>query len=444
MTFGEPKAQIYHDQANTMAIAPAIEFTKRKKILALENGYHGGLLSFPMPLDPTNTNLPHDFILAPYNDVERNPLSHWMTLGKWVGGSMTVGAFGGRKDIMSMFDLRTGALRHSGTFNNNVVTMAAGFCGLDVSDESEVERLNAMGEHLLQRIQALLVGDGMRAFKTESELDPLSPLKKELERPFEGIVPDGAAAANSVKLPSREQRNPNGITGQGSMLNIHFYGPSENIWKALFWHHMLDHGICLAQRGFMALSLELTYEHLDKSEEAARGFIVRLELLWHMFAWQILAVLLKIKTSHDSWSLPSANIVHTKKFRVLAAESPGVARGTKLRSEVEERGSTVHVHKLKRTPINLERNASGVFEEDWPGAEYSYLADLAFMRRLDAGRLRTDRLSRSFSSWVVKSPAGAIRNDLGIAVGDRLAITDSVSGRSDQAAAKFVIAGAIR
>ena len=49
------------------------------------------------------------------------------TLGKYLAGGMTFGAFGGRADVMAAFDpARGGTLTHGGTFNNNVVTMAAG------------------------------------------------------------------------------------------------------------------------------------------------------------------------------------------------------------------------------------------------------------------------------------------------------------------------------
>ena len=42
-----------------------------------------------------------------------------------------MGAFGGRKDIMSRYDPRVpGAFRHAGTFNNNVCSMMAGLAGL--------------------------------------------------------------------------------------------------------------------------------------------------------------------------------------------------------------------------------------------------------------------------------------------------------------------------
>jgi glutamate-1-semialdehyde 2,1-aminomutase len=63
------------------------------------------------------------------------------------------------------------------------------------------------------------------------------------------------------------------VSGQGSMLCIHFEGPSQNSLKALFWHHMLEHGIYMAQRGFVALNLELRDEDIDKFLDAARSFV---------------------------------------------------------------------------------------------------------------------------------------------------------------------------
>ena len=53
------------------------------------------------------------------------------TLGKYLAGGMTFGAFGGRADLMAAFDPhRGGELTHGGTFNNNVVTMAGGVAAL--------------------------------------------------------------------------------------------------------------------------------------------------------------------------------------------------------------------------------------------------------------------------------------------------------------------------
>ena len=49
------------------------------------------------------------------------------TLGKYLGGGMTFGAFGSSAEIMGAFDpARGGTLTHGGTFNNNAITMGAG------------------------------------------------------------------------------------------------------------------------------------------------------------------------------------------------------------------------------------------------------------------------------------------------------------------------------
>jgi len=63
---------------------------------------------------------------------------------------MSFGAFGGRRDLMDRFDpTRPDHWRHAGTFNNNVLTMAAGVAGLDQVFTAEVcEDLNARGDRL--------------------------------------------------------------------------------------------------------------------------------------------------------------------------------------------------------------------------------------------------------------------------------------------------------
>ena len=54
-----------------------------------------------------------------------------VTFGKYLGGGLTFGAFGGRADILDCFDPgKANAWPHAGTFNNNVLTMAAGYAGL--------------------------------------------------------------------------------------------------------------------------------------------------------------------------------------------------------------------------------------------------------------------------------------------------------------------------
>src|SRR5581483_2302813 len=79
------------------------------------------------------------------------------TLAKFCGGGLSFGAFGGRADLMGRFDpSRPDALQHGGTFNNDVLTMAAGAAGLTrVLTEAEIARLNGLGDRLRNRLNAI-------------------------------------------------------------------------------------------------------------------------------------------------------------------------------------------------------------------------------------------------------------------------------------------------
>ena len=62
-----------------MAMATATAFTKRSKILLFHRRYHGRTISGRFPNGRESINLPHDLVVAPYNDVERtiiNGLPH--------------------------------------------------------------------------------------------------------------------------------------------------------------------------------------------------------------------------------------------------------------------------------------------------------------------------------------------------------------------------------
>src|SRR5688572_18250049 len=80
-----------------------------------------------------------------------------MTLGKYVGGGLTIGAFGGRADIMARFDpSRPDSYPHGGTFNNNVLAMAAGHAALTrVLTTDTQARMNALGDRLRTRLNEL-------------------------------------------------------------------------------------------------------------------------------------------------------------------------------------------------------------------------------------------------------------------------------------------------
>lgn len=210
---------------------------------------------------------------------------------------MTFGAFGGRKDIMALFDPRAGLLAHSGTFNNNVVTMAAGIAGLDILTEERLEGLNALGEKLRTGIEGILqkhdnaersarglVSSSVRKEK-ELEMDVEGRLESlELESPFTGTqTVDSERELEIAQQQGREQsqlaedqsagKPSMYVTGRGSMLAVHFAGESEKSLRALFWHHLLEDGIFIAQRGFVALSLEIGEGHVERFLASVERFV---------------------------------------------------------------------------------------------------------------------------------------------------------------------------
>ena len=279
-------------EANLMAIGTALHHTGRSRVVVFAEGYHGGVLSFAHGIGALN--VPHDFIVLPYNDVDalagrvrrtkaaRSPVSSsspcrvrvdasspppnssarcaavatehgavlifdevmtsrlaWggaqerfgvmpdmTTLGKYLGGGMTFGAFGGSRSIMSAFDPASGgALTQAGTFNNNVVTMAAGVATMrDVLTPETLAALNERGDVLRERLVDLFA----------------------------------VYAA------------PFSVSGIGSMMNIHTDDPRRLEWC---FHAMLDAGYYIAPRGMIALSFGVTDEHLDGFCDALEAWL---------------------------------------------------------------------------------------------------------------------------------------------------------------------------
>ncbi|MDE2385974.1 MAG: aminotransferase class III-fold pyridoxal phosphate-dependent enzyme [Alphaproteobacteria bacterium] len=290
-------------EANMMAIAAARAFTGRGRIMVMQGGYHGGTLYFVRGASPVNA--PFEAVLAPFNDIEATralisddlaaivvePMQgsggcipatveflamlraeatrrgivlifdevmtsrfgsgglaqvHGIqpdlkTLGKYIGGGMSFGAFGGKATVMDLFDpTRPNALPHAGTFNNNTLTMAAGLKGIrDIFTPDAAAALNARGERL----------------KT---------------------------ALNGVFMHYQMAWQ---VTGIGSLLNFHpvsgAIASTGDLAKAdvrlrrLLYYHLLEEGIYLAERGYMALSLALAEADHEALLQAVEGFAQR-------------------------------------------------------------------------------------------------------------------------------------------------------------------------
>jgi len=90
------------------------------------------------------------------------------TLGKYLGGGLSFGAFGGRSDLMQHFDPeQPDSWPHAGTFNNNVLSMAAGLTGLrDLCTAETIAALNEKGENLRRGVNALAEKHGVPMLAT--------------------------------------------------------------------------------------------------------------------------------------------------------------------------------------------------------------------------------------------------------------------------------------
>lgn len=193
---------------------------------------------------------------------------------------MSFGAFGGRREIMGMFDPRSGVLSHAGTFNNNVVSMSAGVAGLGVLDEGVLDRLNGLGERMRGLVEGVLRKHGVLR-------EELSARKEEaVEVNGNGSTPNGNHHhhhLSSSSSSSSESHTPKMyITGLGSLMHVHFAGPDKDVLQALFFHHMLEENIYMPQRGFIALSIEIRLRHVEAFVNAVEKFVVRFgkALVW--------------------------------------------------------------------------------------------------------------------------------------------------------------------
>lgn len=161
--------------------------------------------------------------------------------GKYLGGGLSFGAFGGRLEVMDMFDpRRPDAIPHAGTFNNNVLSMTAGLTGLrDLYPPP------------------IVVSHNENADKFRVELNEM-------------ISRSGADMQ---------------ISGIGSIMCIHFQrAPISSVsdiepvvpgLRTLFHLEMLLGGVYLSNRGYMSLSLALQQSDLDHFFDCFGDFLRR-------------------------------------------------------------------------------------------------------------------------------------------------------------------------
>jgi len=292
-------------EANLFALGLARAVTGRTKVLGFRGGYHGGVFSDPgsaftlnapdlvgAPYNDTEGTLAiiereaadlaaiviepmmggagciparpdflqalreasrkHGIILV-FDEVMTSRLSpgglqalygivpDLTTFGKYIGGGLTFGAYGGRRDLMERFDLRKAdALPVGGTFNNSVTTMAAGATGMTrVFTPEACVNLNRRGDALRARLNA---------------------------------------AAEARGLPVQ-------VTGIGSLMNVHFQRepiaspadiiPANRALTDLLHLELILDGQFIARRGYITLSLPISADDIDGFAGAFERFLDR-------------------------------------------------------------------------------------------------------------------------------------------------------------------------
>lgn len=165
-----------------------------------------------------------------------------------VAGGASFGAFGGKCEIMELLDpTKAGALAHAGTFNNNVLSMAAGRAGLEqVFTPDAADRLHKKGDRLRQRLRWISQGTILRVAGLGSIL-----------------------VFHFIDKTQDELKSPADLVGR------------SNVLGDLFHLYLLAQGFHIARRGFLALSLAISDEDLDRFVEVVQGFIRQhSDLLW--------------------------------------------------------------------------------------------------------------------------------------------------------------------
>lgn len=156
-------------------------------------------------------------------------------LGKMVGGGLPLGAFGGRRDLMRLFDPTEGpVVGHPGSFNANPLCLSAGLAALERLTAEAIDAINRLGDRL------------------RSEL---------------------ADVASTVELPLT-------VTGRGSLLALHVtdrpvreyrdtWSVDRELAHALFLG-LICEGVMIDPRGAVCLSTATTDADVDAFVAAMR------------------------------------------------------------------------------------------------------------------------------------------------------------------------------
>ncbi|WP_024803305.1 aspartate aminotransferase family protein [Nocardia sp. BMG51109] len=149
------------------------------------------------------------------------------TLGKYIAGGLPFGAFGGRGDLMAHYGNGSDSLQHSGTFNNNVLTMSAVVAVLrDCLDPDDLTANNSRGDLMREEISGIL----------------------------------------------RRSELPIDVTGTGSMFCFH---SRDDRWIRWLFFELLRAGYYISPQGMVTLSLAVTDEQCRDLVASVESWVER-------------------------------------------------------------------------------------------------------------------------------------------------------------------------
>lgn len=164
-------------------------------------------------------------------------------LGKIIGGGLAVGGFGGRADIMSVFDATEGApvIPHGGTFNGNPMTMQAGLATMRQLSQDVYDRLNEYGTTLRHQL------DEMARYYDV-------PLSVTGTASFLGL--------QCTDQPIRDYRSAQG---------------QDRVLQQKLFLHFLNHGIYISNKNAGNISTVMGREEMDRFVAVWESFLLQVK-----------------------------------------------------------------------------------------------------------------------------------------------------------------------
>jgi glutamate-1-semialdehyde 2,1-aminomutase len=168
------------------------------------------------------------------------------TMGKIIGGGLPIGALGGKREFMSVFEIDAGEpkIKHSGTFTAGAMTMAAGFTSMTLMTPQAFDSFNQVNQRLR---------DGLEQIRVDLRIT--------------GVV-HGAGSLSSLLLtdmPINNYRELAMAMGSGLAQRIEVYNKL-----------LLEEGIYSMRGGFIG-STPMTNDDIDFTLKAVRRTLIRMQ-----------------------------------------------------------------------------------------------------------------------------------------------------------------------